>query len=91
MPAYPQLLPLSLAFLFPYPSLVLPLSVGDRVEVSIPNDKYFAGVYEINHRGDIEIPYFGTFPAAGAEPDRVGEPLSRALIERGFFLPNQKR
>lgn len=71
------------------PSFALPLSPGDRLEVSIPNDKYFAGVYEVNQDGNIEVPYIGTLTVVGLEPSEVELQLSQNLIEGGFFLPGK--
>ena len=77
-----------LAALIPaHPSWALPLSPGDRFEVSIPKDQYFAQVYEVNQDGDVEIPYLGTLAVAGLEPAQVKKQMSEALIEQGFFPP----
>jgi polysaccharide export outer membrane protein len=80
---------LMVAFLSSSPSLALPLSPGDHLEVSIPNDKYFVGVYEVNQDGNIEIPYLGALSVVGLEPPDVRANLSRSLIEGGFFLPDK--
>ena len=37
-------------------SFALPLSPGDRISVSIPNETYFARTYEVNQNGAIEVP-----------------------------------
>jgi polysaccharide export outer membrane protein len=71
------------------PGMALPLSPGDRIEVSIPNDTYFARVYEVNQDGNLEIPYLGLLPVIGLEPLEVQEKLSEALIEKKFFPPNR--
>ncbi|MEM9001903.1 MAG: polysaccharide biosynthesis/export family protein [Cyanobacteria bacterium P01_F01_bin.86] len=63
----------------------IPLSPGDRLEVSIPDDSYFARVYEVNQDGNLEIPYLGLLPVAGLEPEVIREQLSTALIEAQFF------
>jgi polysaccharide biosynthesis/export protein len=80
---------LMVALLSSSPSLALPLSPGDRLEVSIPNDKYFVGVYEVNQDGNIEIPYLGALSVVGLEPPDVRANLSRSLVEGGFFLPEK--
>ena len=69
--------------------MALPLSPGDRLEVSIPNDTYFARVYEVNQDGNLEIPYLGLLPVVGLEPLEVQTKLSKALIEKKFFPPNR--
>lgn len=77
------------ALLSASPSFALPLSPGDRLEVSIPNDKYFVGVYEVNQDGKIEIPYLGNLSVVGLEPSDVQAQLSELLISGGFFLPQK--
>lgn len=69
-------------------SMALPLSPGDRIEMSIPNEKYFSRVYEVNEDGDLEIPYLGAFSVTGREPSQVKEDLVQSLVEGGFFLPD---
>ncbi|MDJ0574869.1 MAG: polysaccharide biosynthesis/export family protein [Xenococcaceae cyanobacterium MO_234.B1] len=49
----------------------LPLSPGDRLSVSIPNEKYFARTYEVNQNGELEIPLLGEVTVAGLEPIEV--------------------
>ena len=71
------------------PGIALPLSPGDRLEVSIPNDIYFARVYEVNQDGNLEIPYLGLLPVVGLEPLEVQTKLSETLIEKKFFPPNR--
>jgi polysaccharide export outer membrane protein len=69
-------------------SLALPLSPGDRLEVSIPKETYFSRVYEVNEEGNLEIPYLGAMSVAGLEPAYVEQKLARALVAKGFFPPN---
>lgn len=69
-------------------SMALPLSPGDRLEVSIPKEPYFSRVYEVNEEGNLEIPYLGLMPVAGLEPAYVERKLAYALVDRGFFPPN---
>ncbi|MGL5074429.1 MAG: polysaccharide biosynthesis/export family protein, partial [Waterburya sp.] len=70
------------------PSLALPLSPGDRLEVSIPKETYFSRVYEVNEEGNLEIPYLGTMSVANLEPSYVEQKLAHSLVKRGFFPPN---
>lgn len=67
----------------------LPLSPGDRLEISIPNERYFAGVYNVNQNGDLEIPYLGPFPVAGQDVATVEAQLRQTLIDKGYFPPNK--
>ena len=83
------LLNLLFSVLSALPGMALPLSPGDRLEVSIPNDTYFARVYEVNQDGNLEIPYLGLLPVGGLEPLEVQTKLSEALIEKKFFPPNR--
>lgn len=69
-------------------SLALPLSPGDRIEVSIPNEKYFTRTYEVNQNGELEIPYLGAITVVGLEPNEVKEVLTLALTSNNFFPPN---
>lgn len=69
-------------------SIALPLSPGDRLEVSIPNEPYFSRVYEVNEAGNLEIPYLGSMSVVGLEPSYVEDKLARALVSKGFFPPN---
>ncbi|MCC0179233.1 polysaccharide export protein [Waterburya agarophytonicola K14] len=69
-------------------SIALPLSPGDRVEVSIPQETYFSRVYEVNEEGNLEIPYLGTVAVAGLELDHVEDKLAYSLVNQGFFPPN---
>lgn len=69
-------------------SFALPLSPGDRLEVSIPNEEYFSRVYEVNEEGNLEIPYLGSMSVAGLEPAFVEDKLAYALVKKGFFPPN---
>jgi polysaccharide biosynthesis/export protein len=69
-------------------SQALPLSPGDRLEVSIPNEKYFARAYEVNQNGELEIPYLGAISVVGLEPDEVKEKLTLALTSNGYFPHN---
>lgn len=69
--------------------LALPLSSGDRIEVSIPEDSYFSGAYEVNQDGQIEVPYLGNISVSGLEPLAAQRILCQALIDRGYFLPHR--
>lgn len=69
-------------------TLALPLSPGDRLEVSIPKEAYFSRVYEVNEEGNLEIPYLGVMSVAGLEPAHVEDKLAYALVHKGFFPPN---
>jgi polysaccharide export outer membrane protein len=65
--------------------LALPLSAGDRLEVSIPNEKYFSRTYEINQNGELEIPYLGAIKVVGLEPEEAKEKLTYMLVNDGYF------
>ncbi len=79
---------LSFGLLSTAPSWALPLSRGDRIEVSIPNEPYFSRVYEVNAAGNLEIPYLGELSVVGLELDTVEKKLASALIAREFFPAN---
>lgn len=63
----------------------IPLSPGDRLEVSIPNDTYFARVYEVNQDGNLEVPYLGSLSVAGLEPEQAETKIADALIQGQYF------
>jgi len=69
------------------PAVALPLSPGDRLKVIIPDGEDFAGEYEVNADGTIEVPYVGRLPATGLESEQVAESLKLALIRGGYFQP----
>ncbi len=69
-------------------TLALPLSPGDRLEVSIPKETYFSRVYEVNEEGNLEIPYLGAMSVMGLEPAHVEHKLAHGLVNKGFFPPN---
>ncbi|BFM39467.1 polysaccharide biosynthesis/export family protein [Synechocystis sp. LKSZ1] len=72
-----------------WPVSALPLSPGDRLEVSIPKDTYFARVYEVNQDGNLEVPFVGLVPVSGLEPPEVQAKLSEILIAQKFFPPQR--
>ena len=71
------------------PTWALPLSPGDRISVSIPNEKYFARIYEVNQNGEIEVPLLGGVTVEGLEPIEVEAKLSSLLIDEGYFLKDK--
>ncbi|MEO0757935.1 MAG: polysaccharide biosynthesis/export family protein [Cyanobacteria bacterium J06648_16] len=71
------------------PAQAIPLSPGDRIEVSIPDDTYFTRVYEVNQDGNLEVPYLGRVAVMGLEPEQAEQRLATALIEDQFFPPGE--
>lgn len=82
-----RLIPLSLLILFflTLPSHALPFSIGDRLQITIPEGKEFSGSYEVNQDGYIEIPYLGNFPVIGLEPEVTTQQLTQAFVQKGLF------
>ena len=70
-------------------TLALPLSPGDRISVSIPNERYFARTYKVNQNGEIEVPLLGGVTVAGLEPIEVKAKLSSLLVNQGYFLQDK--
>ncbi len=70
-------------------TLALPLSPGDRISVSIPNEKFFARAYEVNQNGELEVPLLGRVAVAGFKPNEVEAKLSSLMIARGYFLQDK--
>jgi polysaccharide biosynthesis/export protein len=79
------LLFLLVLFLLGLPSQALPFSVGDRLQITIPEGKEFSGSYEVNQDGNIEIPYLGNFPVIGLEPEETTQKLTQAFVQKGLF------
>ena len=75
----------AIALIQPATTFALPLSPGDRLEVSIPNEKYFARTYQVNQNGDIEVPFLGALSVVGLEPIEVENKLSQLLISHNYF------
>lgn len=67
----------------------LPLSPGDRLQVSIPGigGEEISGTYEVNLNGDLEVPYITPFRAAGLAPETLEQQLSSRLVEQQLFRP----
>ncbi len=67
----------------------LPLSPGDRLQLTIPGvgGEAFSGIYEVNLNGDLEIPYIPPLRAAGFIPETLEQQLSAELIGRQLFRP----
>ena len=67
----------------------LPLSPGDRLQVTIPGvgGEEFSGVYEVNLNGDLEVPYIPPLRAAGFVPEALEQQLGSKLVERQLFRP----
>jgi len=63
----------------------LPLSVGDRLNLTIYDGADFSGKYQINLNGAIELPYAGPVAISGREPGRAEQVIATALVEGGFF------
>lgn len=68
-------------------SIALPLSVGDRFRLLIPEGELFNGVYEVNVDGNIQIPYLDPLPVKGLELHEVKRLIYFSLIDRKLFQP----
>jgi len=84
---YPILSVLSV-FASALPSKALPLSPGDRIEVTIPNEEYFTRIYEVNPEGSIEVPYLGAIHIEGLEPIAAEQKLTQTLTAADYFPAN---
>ncbi|MBC8123125.1 MAG: polysaccharide export protein [Gemmatimonadaceae bacterium] len=73
------------------PVLAMPLSLGDKIKLTIPEGEEFAGGYEVDTDGALELPHIGAFKVVGLEPEAVAEQLSQVLVERGYFQKNFAR
>ncbi len=84
-----SLITASSSLALPLSSLALPLSPGDRISVSIPNEKFFARTYEVNQNGELEVPLLGGVAVAGLKPIEVEAKLSSLLVNQGYFLQDK--
>ncbi len=78
-------LPLLILFFLALPSHALPFSIGDRLQITIPEGKEFSGSYVVDQQGSLEIPYLGNFPVSGLEPEEATQQLAEAFVQKGLF------
>ncbi len=78
-------LPLLVLFFLALPSHALPFSIGDRLQITIPEGKEFSGSYVVDQQGNLEIPYLGNFPVSGLELEEATQQLTQAFVQKGLF------
>lgn len=64
----------------------LPLSPGDRVQLTISEGGEFSGGYALNSDGALEVPYLGAVVVANLEPEAAAKTIEQALIKKKLFL-----
>lgn len=75
-------------------ALALPLSPGDRIRITIPEEGFLAGeatvsgIYELDFDGRIVVPYLGGLSALGLEVEDLEGILRERLLEAGLFRPD---
>lgn len=67
------------------PAVGLPLSIGDRVRLTLPEGEAFEGLYVIGVDGALQVPQVGAIAAAGRTVQAVTDDLAAALVDRGLF------
>lgn len=70
------------------PCFALPLSRGDRLNISIPEGEGFSGNYVVNLDGTLKIPYLQPLSVEGLEPSQVEQLITQALLEARMFQPD---
>lgn len=66
----------------------MPLSVGDRVSVQIPEGEEFSGIFEISVGGTLQIPHVGGLQVNGFTPENIQTLVADQMVEKEFFRPN---
>lgn len=74
--------------IFPTAVNALPLSIGDRITITIPSGELFTGNYEVNMDGTLKLPYLKAFLAEGLEPAELEQKLYTILTTERFFQPD---
>lgn len=64
----------------------LPLSPGDRIQLTITEGGEFSGGYALNSEGALEVPFLGSVMVANLEPEEAAKTIERALIKKQLFL-----
>ena len=63
----------------------MPLSVGDRVSVRIPEGEEFSGIFEISIGGTLQIPHVGGLQVNGFTPDNIQTLVADQMVEKELF------
>lgn len=71
--------------LLPAVSVAMPLSAGDRVQVTVEAGEEFSGRYQIDVQGRIQMPYAGAITLAGQEPEVAAATISDRLVGAALF------
>jgi polysaccharide biosynthesis/export protein len=79
---------LLISAIFSSPSESLPLSIGDRISITIPSGELFTGSYEVNIDGTLKLPYLKPLLVAGLEPTEIEQKLYTILTTERYFQPN---
>ncbi|GAB4349102.1 MAG: polysaccharide biosynthesis/export family protein [Cyanophyceae cyanobacterium] len=72
-------------------ALALPLSPGDRIRITIPEEGFLdgqatvSGLYELDFDGRIIVPYVGGVSAGGLEVEELAELLRQELLNSRLF------
>ncbi len=67
----------------------VPLSPGDRLQVSIQNGEQFSGLFEVDIDGDLKIPYLPSIQAFGRTIKEVEQALEDSLVAEQMFHRDQ--
>jgi polysaccharide biosynthesis/export protein len=64
----------------------LPLSPGDRIQLTVTEGGEFSGGYALNSDGALEVPFLGSVMVASLEPEDAAKTVEQALIKKKLFL-----
>lgn len=69
----------------------VPLTAGDRIQVTVQSGEEFSGKYQVDVAGLVRLPYAGYIPVAKLEPEAAAEVISARLVSAGLFKRNFAR
>ena len=63
----------------------IPLSPGDRLQITIQNGEPYSGLFEVDLDGNLKVPFLEPIKAFGQTTDDVERALADALVEKKLF------
>ncbi len=58
---------------------------GDKIRITVEGDESLSRVYEVDSRGEVQMPLIGTLKASGKTPGALAEEIRQRLIEGRFY------
>jgi polysaccharide biosynthesis/export protein len=72
-------------------AVAMPLTAGDRLNITVASGEEFSGRYQVDAQGRIQMPYMAPILVAGLEPDAAAAAISDRLVLSGLFRMNFAR